>query len=159
MSVSKQTVDPSQLAQVLSLLPGKARSPAGRRILAAVGLAVALQGAVVLLFDGVDTTPQPGDQAAVAANVAPPVPAAAPAPETPATAAAEDGPATGDAPEKAAIAWYAAKLGVDPGKVRSLQQEVESEEVVKVLVMADKDGKLSSELVTVRRGAGDWVVP
>ncbi len=61
-------------------------------------------------------------------------------------------------PATAAVAWYATKHHLPPGKVRALQQDRRSDREVRVLVLADGGGgKLTTALVTVRRdGKGRW---
>jgi hypothetical protein len=92
--------------------------------------------------------------------------AALPAPKAPAAGAPAATPGTGTAapavtpgsPAAVAIAWYAAREHLAPGKVRALQQDRRADHEVRVLVLADAgNGKLTTALVTVHRdGTGRW---
>jgi len=93
-----------------------------------------------------------------------PVPKA-PAPGTPAPARATASPpatsapaATPGSPGAVAVAWYAARKHLPPGKVRALQQDRRSDHEIRVLVLADTgNGKLTTALVTLHRdGKGRW---
>ena len=134
-----------------------AATPMGRRLLAAVVLAVVAVGCVGYLYDSADqpreavafrpaglaTSTPTGDATTARQTAASPV-RAKPA----ATAAA------------AAAAWFAARQGVPADKVRPLQQRKVKADEVQVLVMAEAAGaKMPSRYVTVRKGTSGWKVP
>jgi hypothetical protein len=134
-----------------------AATPMGRRLLAAVVLAVVAVGAVGYLYDSADrpreavsfrpaglaaSTPT-GDARTARQTAASPVRA------KPAATAAE-----------VAAAWFATRQGVAADKVRPLQQRKVKANEVQVLVMAEAAGaKMPSRYVTVRRGPSGWTVP
>ena len=134
-----------------------AATPMGRRLLAAVVLAVVAVGTVGYLYDSAD---RPRDAVAFRpAGLAAGTPtgdattarqtAASPVRAKPAATAAE-----------VAAAWWAARQGVAPDKVRSLQQRKVSASEVQVLVVAEAAGaKMPSRYVTVRKGPSGWKVP
>ena len=129
----------------------------GRRLLAAMVLAVLAVGCVSYLYDSADrpreavafrpaglaaSTPT-GDATTARQTAASPVRA------KPAATAAQ-----------AAAAWFAARKGVAVGKVQPLQQRKVKANEVQVLVMAEAAGaKMPSQYVTVRRGPAGWTVP
>ena len=134
-----------------------AATPMGRRLLAAVVLAVVAVGCVGYLYDSADrpreavafrpaglaaSTPT-GDATTARQTAASPVRA------KPATTAAE-----------VAAAWFAARQGVAADKVRPLQQRRVRANEVEVLVMAEATGsRMPSQFVTVRKGPSGWKVP
>jgi hypothetical protein len=62
-------------------------------------------------------------------------------------------------PEAAAVAWYARRVGVPPGRVRALQRQRVGAATVQVLVVAELGGgRLPSALITVRHGRAGWKV-
>jgi hypothetical protein len=134
-----------------------AATPMGRRVLAAVVLAVVAVGAVGYLYDSADRPREPvafrpaglaastptGDATTARQTAASPVRAKA------ATTAAE-----------AAAAWFAARQGVAADAVRPLGQRKVKADEVQVLVMAEAAGaRMSSRYVTVRKGPSGWKVP
>ncbi len=133
-----------------------AATPIGRRILAAVALAVVAVAGVGYLYDSADQPRVPaifrpaglGTGAAEAAAVTRQA-AAAPVRAKKATTAAE-----------VAAAWWAARQKVPVDKVRPLQQRKVSAKEVQVLVVAEGVGsRMPSEYVTVRKGSSGWKVP
>jgi hypothetical protein len=166
MSVSREALptgtDGAQAVRTLLLLPVKSlQTERGRRLVAALGLALALQGMVGLMFANPDL---PSGAVTPAAEVR-----AAPTQQAAATQAATDRklapPAAGQAataghakPQDAAIAWFAAKSGVPAGKVRALQQVAAGSGKAKVLVMAEHDGRIDTDEVTVTRTKTGWRV-
>jgi hypothetical protein len=133
-----------------------AATPMGRRLLAAVALAVVAVAAVGYLYDSADQARVPAifrpagltSGAAGAAAVSRSA-AAAPVRAKRAATAAE-----------AAAAWWAARQKVAVDKVRSLQQRKVSATEVQVLVVAEGAGsRMPSEYVTVRKGSSGWKVP
>ncbi len=139
------------LTAVVLVLYAKGEAPAAlARAATAAGRSSASAGAgagAVPAAGHVGRGGRPGLPAA-----AQPTPAPGPAAAAPAAAAAASRPAT------AAVAWYATKHHLPPGKVRALQQDRRSDREVRVLVLADGGGgKLTTALVTVRRdGKGRW---
>jgi hypothetical protein len=137
-----------------------AATPMGRRLLAAVVLAVVAVAGVGYLYDSAD---QPGRQAAIFR------PAglggeAAGATRTAAvdrqTAAAPARPKRAARAAEVAAAWWAARQKVAAGKVKPLQQRRVSATEVQVLVVAESGGtRMPSEYVTVRKGPSGWKVP
>ena len=133
-----------------------AATPMGRRLLAAVALAVLAVATVSYLYDSADrpreavtfrpaglaqSTPT-GDATTARQTAASPVRA------NHATAA------------EAAAGWFAAREGVPADKVRPLQQRKVKADEVQVLVVADAGGaKMPSRYVTVRKGPSGWKVP
>ena len=144
-------------AWILSWPVRLAATPMGRRLLAAVVLAVVVVGCVGYLYDSADqpreavafrpaglATSTPTGDATTARQTA-----ASPVRAKPATTAAE-----------VAAAWFAARQGVATDKVRPLQQRKVKANEVQVLVMAEAAGaKMPSRYVTVRKGAAGWKVP
>jgi hypothetical protein len=134
-----------------------AATPMGRRLLAAVVLAVVAVATVSYLYGSADrpreavafrpaglaaSTPT-GDATTARQTAASPVRA------KPAATAAD-----------AAAAWFAARQGVAADKVRPLQQRKVKANEVQVLVMAEAAGaKMPSRYVTVRKGPSGWTVP
>ena len=134
-----------------------AATPMGRRLLAAVVLAVVAVATVGYLYDSADrprevvafrpaglaaSTPT-GDATTARQTAASPVRA------NPAATAAE-----------AAAAWFAARQGIPADKVRPLQQRKVKANEVQVLVVAEAGAaKMPSRYVTVRKGAAGWKVP
>ena len=136
-----------------------AATPMGRRLLAAVVLAIVAVGGVGYLYDSADQPREAavfrvagvGGQAAGATRRAAVdhQTAAAPARAKRAASAAE-----------VAAAWFAARQGVAADKVRPLQQRKVKANEVQVLVMAEAAGaKMPSRYVTVRKGPSGWKVP
>jgi hypothetical protein len=133
-----------------------AATPMGRRLLAAVVLAVLAVGCVGYLYDSADqpreavafrpaglATSTPTGDATTARQTA-----ASPVRATPATAA------------EVAAAWFAAREGVPAARVRPLQQRKVKANEVQVLVVAEAGGaKMPSHYVTVRKGPAGWKVP
>ncbi len=141
------------------------RSELARRLGRLALVCAALAGAVVLLYQHSDT-PAALARPAVATTLPAPRAAAAtttttttlPAPRAPGRAAPRRPDAT--RPSAVAAAWYAARNHLPAGKVRALQQDVVSQREVRVLVLADRGGRLDTALVTVRRNAAEsWAVP
>jgi hypothetical protein len=133
-----------------------AATPLGRRLLAAVVLAVVAVAGVGYLYDSADQPRVPAifrpaglaTGAAEAAAVTRQA-AAAPVRAKKATTAAE-----------VAAAWWAARQKVPVDKVRPLQQRKVSAKEVQVLVVAEGVGsRMPSEYVTVRKGSSGWKVP
>ena len=134
-----------------------AATPMGRRLLAAVVLAVVAVATVGYLYDSADRPREavafrpaglaagtPTGDATTARQTA-----ASPVRAKPAATAAE-----------VAAAWWAARQGVAADKVRSLQQRRVSAREVQVLVVAEAAGaKMPSRYVTVRKGPAGWKVP
>jgi hypothetical protein len=134
-----------------------AATPMGRRVLAAVVLAVVAVATVSYLYDSADrpreavafrpaglarSTPT-GDATTARQTAASPVRA------KPAATAGE-----------AAAAWFAARRGVAADKVQPLQQRKVKANEVQVLVVAEAAGaKMPSQYVTVRKGPTGWKVP
>jgi hypothetical protein len=133
-----------------------AATPLGRRLLAAVVLAVVAVAAVGYLYDSADrpreavafrpaglaTSTPTGDATTARQTAASPVRAKA------ATAA------------EVAAAWFAARQGVAADKVRPLQQRTVKTNEVQVLVMGEAAGsKMPTRYVTVRKGPSGWKVP
>jgi len=134
-----------------------AATPIGRRLLAAVVLAVVAVATVGYLYSSAD---QPREAVAFRpAGLAASTPtgdattarqtAASPVRAKPATSAAE-----------VAAAWFAASQGVSAATVRPLQQRKVNANEVQVLVVAEAGGaKMPSRYVTVRKGPSGWKVP
>jgi len=134
-----------------------AATPTGRRLLAAVVLAVVAVACVGYLYDSADRPREAvafrpaglaagtgtGDATTARQTAASPVRA---------KAAATAG--------EAAAAWYAARRGLAADKVRPLQQRKVKAGEVEVLVMAEAGGaKMLTRYVTVRKGPSGWQVP
>ena len=133
-----------------------AATPVGRRLLAAVVLAVLAVSCVGYLYNSAD---QPREAVAFRpAGLAASTPtgdattrqtAASPVRAKPAATAAE-----------VAAAWFAAREGVAGDKVRPLQQRTVNANEVQVLVVAEAAGaKMPSSYVTVRKSPSGWKVP
>jgi len=137
-----------------------AATPMGRRLLAAVALAVVAVAAVGYLYDSADP---PGRAPAIfrPAGLAGGAAGATEAAAVSRTAAAAPVRAKRAAtPAEAAAAWWAARQKVAVDKVRSLQQRKVSATEVQVLVVAEGAGsRMPSEYVTVRKGSSGWKVP
>jgi hypothetical protein len=151
MSVSRQVLIPGagvQAARSLMLIPLRAlQTPMGRRLMVAGALTVTLQGAVGVMYSNADS---PG----LAASA--PAAAAVPAPARPANDKAGR-PVAAKTPEAAAVAWFAARHKLDPGKVRALQRDAVGDRSARVLVMADLGhGRLDTAVVTVERTKAGW---
>ena len=137
-----------------------AANPMGRRVLAAVALAVVVVVGVGYLYDSADP---PGRAAAMFR------PAGLSAEGSGATKTAAVGRQAAASPvrgKRAATAaevaatWWAARQKVAVGKVQSLQQRRVSAAEVQVLVVAEGPGsRMPSEYVTVRKGSSGWTVP
>ena len=137
-----------------------AANPMGRRVLAAVALAVVVVVGVGYLYDSADP---PGRAAAMFR------PAGLSAEASGATKTAAVGRQAAASPvrgKRAATAaevaatWWAARQKVAVGKVQSLQQRRVSTTEVQVLVVAEGAGsRMPSEYVTVRKGSSGWKVP
>jgi hypothetical protein len=136
-----------------------AATPIGRRILAAVALAVVAVVGIGYLYDSAD---QPRVPAIFR-------PAGLSAEAAGATKAAAVGRQAAAAPVRAkraataaevAATWFAARQNVPADKVRALQQRRVSATEVQVLVMAEGAGsRMPTEYVTVRKGKSGWKVP
>jgi hypothetical protein len=132
----------------------------GRRVLAALALAVVVVVGVGYLYDSAD----PPSRAAAMFR---PAGLAAEADGTTRTAAigrqAAASPVRGKGAATAAqvaAAWWAAHEKVAVDKVKSLQQRRVSATEVQVLVVAVGAGsRMPSEYVTVRKGLSGWKVP
>jgi hypothetical protein len=132
----------------------------GRRVLAAVALAVVVVVGVGYLYDSADP---PGRAAAMFR------PAGLSSDASGATKTAAVGRQAAASPvrgKRAATAaevaatWWAAHQKVAVGKVQSLQQRRVSATEVQVLVVAEGAGsRMPSEYVTVRKGSSGWKVP
>jgi hypothetical protein len=133
-----------------------AATPMGRRLLAAVVLAVVAVGCVGYLYDSAD---QPREAVAFRpAGLATSTPTGD-ATTARQTAASPVRAKSGTAAD-AAAAWFAAREGVPAGKVRPLQQRNVKANEVQVLVVAEAGGaKMPSRYVTVRKGPSGWKVP
>jgi len=152
MSISRQVLAPGagvQAARSLMMLPLRAlQTPMGRRAMVAGALTITLQGAVGIMYSNADSPELPATPAAVAA----PAPAPAPAPKVTAKGHART-------PEAAAVAWFAGRHKLDPGKVRPLQRDAVGDTSARVLVMADLGGgRLDSAVVTVKRTKAGWAI-
>ena len=137
-----------------------AANPMGRRVLAAVALAVVVVVGVGYLYDSADP---PGRAAAMFR------PAGLSADASGATKTAAVGRQAAASPVRGkraataaevAAAWWAARQKVAVAKVQSLQQRRVSATEVQVLVVAEGAGsRMPSEYVTVRKGSSGWKVP
>jgi hypothetical protein len=142
-------------AWVLALPMRLAANPLGRRLLAAVALAVVLVATVGYLYDSADRPGVAGTfrPAGLAVDDA-----AAGGGRRVAATPARPGRAAG--PAEAAAAWFAARQHLPVDRVRALQQRKVSATESQVLVVAEGGGdRMPSRYVTVRRGAGGWKVP
>jgi hypothetical protein len=133
-----------------------AATPMGRRLLAAVVLAVVAVAAVGYLYDSADRPRE-----AVAFR---PAGLAASTPTGDATTARQTAAspvrAKAASAAEAAAAWFAGREGVPADKVRPLQQRKVRANEVQVLVVAEAGGaKMPSRYVTVRKGPSGWKVP
>jgi hypothetical protein len=136
-----------------------AATPIGRRVLAAVALAVVAVAGVGYLYDSADQPRQAAlfRPAGLAAEAAGATKAAAVDRQAAASPVRAKRAATA---AEAAAAWWAARQKVDLGKVRPLQQRRVSATEVQVLVVAEEAGsRMPSEYVTVRKGPSGWKVP
>ena len=134
-----------------------AATPVGRRLLAAVVLAVLAVSCVGYLYNSAD---QPREAVAFR-----PAGLAASTPTGDATTARQTAASpvraksAGTAAEVAA-AWFAAQERVPAAKVRPLQQRKVTADEVQVLVVAEAGGaRMPSRYVTVRKGPSGWKVP
>jgi hypothetical protein len=137
-----------------------AATSTGRRVLAAVALAVVVVVGIGYLYDSADP---PGRAAAMFR------PAGLSADASGATKTAAVGRQAAASPVRAkrastaaevAAAWWAARQKVAVDKVQSLQQRWVSATEVQVLVVAEGAGsRMPSEYVTVRKGSSGWKVP
>jgi hypothetical protein len=136
-----------------------AATPMGRRLLAAVVLAVVAVAGVGYLYDSAD---QPREAAVFRA--------AGPGGQTTGvtrraavdrqTAAAPDRAKRAASAAEAAAAWWAARLKVAADKVTPLQQRRIRANEVQVLVVAEGTGaRMPSQYVTVRKSSSGWKVP
>jgi hypothetical protein len=136
-----------------------AATPIGRRLLAAVALAVVAVVGVGYLYDSADP---PGQAAAMFR----PAGLTADAGTTRTAAVGRQAAASpvrakrAATAAQAAAAWWAARQELAVDKVKSLQQRRVSATEVQVLVVAEGAGsKMPSEYVTVRKGSSGWKVP
>jgi len=167
MSVSREALptgtDGAQAVRTLLLLPVKSlQTERGRRLVAALGLALALQGMVGLMFANPDV-PSRAVTPAAAVRAAPAQQAGVAQAATdrklaPPAKGGQDAAAGHAKPQDAAIAWFAAHSGVPAGSVRALQQVAAGEGKAKVLVMAEHDGRIDTDEVTVTRTKAGWRV-
>jgi hypothetical protein len=137
-----------------------AATSTGRRVLAAVALAVVVVVGVGYLYDSADP---PGRAAAMFR------PAGLSAEASGATKTAAVGRQAAASPVRGkrattaaevAAAWWAARQKVAVDKVQSLQQRRVSATEVQVLVVAEGAGsRMASDYVTVRKGPSGWKVP
>ena len=134
-----------------------AATPVGRRLLAAVALAVVVVVGVGYLYDSADP---PGRAAAMFR------PAGLSAEATRTAAVGRQAAASPVRGKRAATAaevaaaWWASRQKVAVDKVQSLQQRRVSAAEVQVLVVAEGAGsRMPSEYVTVRKGSSGWKVP
>jgi hypothetical protein len=166
MSVSREALptgaDSAQAVRSLLLLPVKAlQTERGRRLVAALGLALALQGMVGLMFANPDL-PSSATTPAAAVQKAPEAQAgagAAAASKRTLTTQAPTAAGTYAKPQDAAVAWFARRAGVAPDKVRALQQLAAGNGKVKVLVMAESGDRVDTDEVTVVRTKSGWKAP
>jgi hypothetical protein len=183
MSMSSRQVllpDTLQAAKAALLLPVRAvQTPTGKRVVTALALAGALQLGVTALYANADMPGLPGTAVATVAP-APAEPATAqpeatePEATEPATAAqaTEEPAAPADkaaspadkpvrpSPEEAAVAFYAAELGLDEGQLRPLAQQRVNDNTVKVLVLAERSAEdLATRHIQVNRTHSGWRVP
>jgi hypothetical protein len=167
MSVSREALpngsDGAQAIRTLLLLPVRSlQTERGRRLAGAIGLALALQGVVGMMFANPDLPTGAAEPAAAVTKVQAAAPAlgaaAAAARPLPAPAQAAK-PATDYAqPRDAAIAWFARKAGVPVDKVRAQQQVAAGDNKVKILVMAENGDRIDTDEVTVTRTRTGWRV-
>ena len=134
-----------------------AATPTGRRLLAAVVLAVVAVATVGFLYDSADRPRE-----AVAFR---PAGLAASTPTGDATTARQTAASPvrakpGATAAEVAAAWFAAREDVPAAKVRPLQQRKVKANEVQVMVMGEAAGaKMPSLWVTVRKGPSGWKVP
>lgn len=130
----------------------------------------ALQGAPVAATSPTPTTtptqtPAPTETPAQDPEGSPaparkPTPTPAPRAEQPKAPEGPAGKPVKATPEQAAVAFYAAELGVPAERVRPLMQTRVNDHTVRVLVMAERDGnELPTRLVQVNRTQTGWRVP
>jgi hypothetical protein len=146
-------------AWLLALPMRLAATPMGRRLLAAVALAVVAVAAVGYLYDSADQPRVPAifRPAGLATESGGAASAAAVSRQAAASPVRAKRAATA---AQAAAAWWAARQQVAVGKVRALQQRKVSATEVQVLVVAEGAGsRMPSEYVTVRKGSSGWKVP
>jgi hypothetical protein len=123
----------------------------GRRLVAGLVLGALCSGLAVLVF----TYPEPSGSAA-APRIAQPRTAT---PTTTKPLAAGQVPRPAKSPEEAAMAWYARRHRLARGRVRVLQRDLVSPELVHVVVFADPgNGRLDTAVVAVRRTSAGWRV-
>lgn len=165
--------DGLQATRTALLIPLRAlQTPTGKRVLAAAALAGVLQAGVAQLYDNADTAELTSTPvAAVAATEEPPTaaaaaakpdakPAAKPAAAPARPAAAPTSKPVKASPEEAAVAFYAAELGLPVERVRSLMQQRVNDHSVRVLVMAERgQEQLPTRLIQVNRTTSGWRVP
>jgi hypothetical protein len=146
--------DGARLAATVLALPLRAAAtPLGRRVLAAVTVAVLLVSLVGALYDHTD---RPGAAAAGALAGAQATSSRQPDPGAPRAAGVAAVKRAGGAAE-AAAAWFAGKQRVAVDRVRALQQRRVSATERQVLVVAEAGAsKVPSAYVTVRKGPGGW---
>ena len=133
-----------------------AATPIGRRILAAVALAVVAVVGVGYLYDSADQPRVPAvfRPAGLSAEAAGATKAAAVGRQAAAA------PVRGASAAEVAAEWWAARQNVPADKVRALQQRRVSATELQVLVMAEGAGsRMPTEYVTVRKGKSGWKVP
>lgn len=155
----------AQAVRALALLPVKAlQTERGRRLVAAAGVALALQGMVGVMFANADepyagaatyaAAAEPAAARRPAAANATPAQDAAPAKAAPAKQAAADHAR----PQDAAVEWFARRSGVSASKVSALQQRQVGDNKVKVMVMVDAGKLVDTREVTVTRTRTGWRV-
>jgi hypothetical protein len=135
-----------------------AATPMGRRVMAALALAVVAVAGVGYLYDSAD----PPQQAAIfrPAGLADDAGATSMAAVGRQAAASPVRSKRAASAAEAAAAWWAARQKVAVGKVRPLQQRRVSATEVQVLVVAEGAGsRMPSEYVTVHKGPSGWKVP
>jgi hypothetical protein len=136
-----------------------AATPVGRRILAAVVLAVVAVVGVGYLYDSADQPRVPAifRPAGLSADAASATKSAAVGRQ--AAASPVRAKSAANAAEVAA-GWFAARQNVPADQVRALQQRRVSATEVQVLVMAEGAGsRMPTQYVTVRKGKSGWKVP
>lgn len=134
-----------------------AATPMGRRLLAAVVLAVVAVATVGYLYDSAD---QPREVVAFRpAGLATSTPTGD-ATTARQTAASPVRAKAGATAAEVAAAWFAARQKLPVDQVRPLQQRRVSAKEVQVLVVAEGAGpSMPSQYVTVRKGPSGWKVP
>ena len=132
------------------------RTELGRRLATVAVISTVLVAGVSALYDhadpvGLGILPASARTRSVAAT-RPDAPAARPP-------SASRRPSPPKRPDQVAVAWYATRRGIVPGKVKALQQQRLGADRVRVLVMAEVGrDRLDTALVTVRRQRSGWVV-